>query len=697
MGSREPFLSAIFFFFFLLLFCLGCKCIASELHLHTTQTAVLKVDASLQHARQIPDTLFGIFFEEINHAGAGGIWAELVSNRGFEAGGPHTPSNIDPWSIIGDDSSIFVATDRTSCFSRNTVALRMEVLCDNCPAGGVGIYNPGFWGMNIEDGKTYNLVMYVKSPETVELTVSLTSSDGSQNLASSTIPVSGASNWTKLEQKLVAKGTNRTSRLQITTTKKGVVWFDQVSLMSADTYKGHGFRTELISMMLDLKPRFLRFPGGCFVEGEWLRNAFRWRESIGPWEERPGHFGDVWHYWTDDGLGYYEFLQLSEDLGAAPIWVFNNGISHNDEVDTAAIAPFVKDVLDSLEFARGSADSTWGSVRAAMGHPEPFPVKYVAIGNEDCGKKFYRGNYLKFYNAIREAYPDIQMISNCDASSRPLDHPADLYDFHVYTDSKTLFSMKSAFDRSSRNGPKAFVSEYAVWRSDAGRGSLLASLAEAAFLTGLEKNSDVVQMASYAPLFVNNNDQTWNPDAIVFNSWQQYGTPSYWMQTLFRESSGAMFHPITITSSYSGSLAASAITWQDSENSFLRIINFGSDPVSLTISATGLQARVNALGSTATVITSSNVMDENSFSNPNKVVPVKSQLSNAAEQMQVTLAPNSFSSFDLAPCPVQTRGRDVKQEHKVSDRNTRNTRDVICEYQNAVHICACILKHYCIV
>ncbi|KAK3136038.1 hypothetical protein QOZ80_5BG0427150 [Eleusine coracana subsp. coracana] len=285
-----------------------------------------------------------------------------------------------------------------------------------------------------------------------------------------------------------------------------------------------------------------------------------------------------------------------------------------------------------------------------MGHPEPFPVKYVAIGNEDCGKTFYRGNYLKFYNAIRQAYPDIQMISNCDGSSRPLDHPADLYDFHVYTDSKTLFSMRNTFDGTSRNGPKAFVSEYAVWRSDAGRGSLLASLAEAAFLTGLEKNSDIVQMASYAPLFVNDNDQTWNPDAIVFNSWQHYGTPSYWMQTFFRESSGAMIHPITISSNYSGSLAGSAITWQDSENSFLRVkvVNFGSDPVSLAISTSGLQASVNALGSTATVMTSSNVMDENSFSNPNKVVPVKSELNNAASEMQITLAPHSFSSFDLA-------------------------------------------------
>ncbi|PWZ45940.1 Alpha-L-arabinofuranosidase 1 [Zea mays] len=254
--------------------------------------------------------------QEINHAGAGGIWAKLVSNRGFEAGGLHTPSNIDPWSIIGDDSSVFVETDRTSCFSRNIIALRMEVLCDNCPTGGVGVYNPGFWGMvlilatfkNIEEGKAYNLVMFVKSPETTDLTVSLTSSNGLQNLASATITVSGESNWIKVEQKLVAKGTNKTSRLQITTNKKGVVWFDQVSLMPEDTYKGHGFCTELISMILDLKPRFLRFPGGCFVEGDWLRNAFRWRESIGPWEERPGHFGGVWHYWTDDGLGYYEFL-----------------------------------------------------------------------------------------------------------------------------------------------------------------------------------------------------------------------------------------------------------------------------------------------------------------------------------------------------------------------------------------------------
>ncbi|CAN6278760.1 unnamed protein product [Urochloa humidicola] len=610
--------------------------------------AVIEVDAA-SAGRKIPATLFGVFFEEISHAGSGGLWAELVANRGFEAGACHTPSNIGPWLIIGDNSSIAVAVDRTSCFSRNIVALRMEVLCNDCPAAGVGIYNPGFWGMNIEDGKMYNLVMHVKSLEATNLTISLTSSDGLQKLASVTLEVLGTSNWTKLEQKLVARGTDRTSRLQITTSKKGIVWFDQVSLMPADTYKGHGFRTELMTMLLDLKPRFLRFPGGCFVEGNWLKNSFKWKETIGPWEERPGHYGDVWNYWTDDGLGYYEFLQLTEDLGALPIWVFNAGISHSDAVNSSMIEPFVKDALDGIEFATGSTESTWGSVRASMGHPERFELKFVAIGNENCLNGFYQENYIKFYSAIRDAYPGIQIISNCDSLS--LTHPTNLYDFHIYTNATDLFLKKNKFDMAPRIGPKAFVSEYAVRdEKDPGNATLFAALAEAAFLIALEKNSDAIEMASYAPLLVNNNDRSWLPDAIVFNSWQQYGTPSYWMQMLFRESSGAVIHPVTITSSYSDSLVASAIIWKDTDNSFLRvkIVNFGSHAVNLTVRATGLEASVSAIESRVTVLTSSKVMDGNSFKNPNNVVPVTRELPNAGEEMDALLTPYSFTSFDLA-------------------------------------------------
>ncbi|KAF5475675.1 hypothetical protein F2P56_007455 [Juglans regia] len=660
MGScNVPYMSVLLLCFFIgSFFVPQCLSIGDD----ANQTAFLLVNASEALGRPIPETLFGIFFEEINHAGAGGLWAELVSNRGFEAGGPEIPSNIDPWSIIGDEySSLTLSTERSSCFEHNKVALRMEILCDTegtntCPAGGVGIYNPGFWGMNIEKGKKYKVVLYVRSLGAINVSMSLTGPNGLETLATHDIIASSCevSNWTKMEVLLEANATNPNSRLQLTTTRKGVIWFDQVSAMPMDTYKGHGFRSELAEMLADLKPKFIRFPGGSFVEGDWLRNAFRWKATIGPWEERPGHFGDIWMYWTDDGLGYFEFLQLSEDLGALPVWVFNNGISHNDQVSTSSVMPFVQEALDSIEFARGYPNSTWGSMRAAMGHPEPFDLRHVALGNEDCGKKNYRGNYLKFYNAIKKAYPDVKIITNCDRFSQKLDHPADLYDYHVYKSAKDMFSMAHRFDLISRKGPKAFVSEYAVNGVNAGKGNLLAALAEAAFLIGIEQNSDVVSMASYAPLFVNDNDRRWSPDAVVFNSSQLYGTPSYWAQHFFRESSSAtVLHSTLQTNTSTSQLIASAIMWENSgdNKSYLRIkiVNFGNDTVNLKISVDGLEpnSTIQLSGSTKTVLTSGNPMDENSFNEPTKVKKTQSPLENAGKDMDVILLPYSLTSFDL--------------------------------------------------
>lgn len=621
-------------------------------------TVFFNVEAG-QPGRQIPSTLFGLFFEEINHAGAGGLWAELVSNRGFEAGGPNTPSNIDPWSPIGDEGSVLLATDRSSLFELNKIALRMEILCDSegpnqCPVGGVGVYNPGYWGMNIEEGESYHVVLWVRSTGPVNLSISFTSSDGLNILAASSIIASSSEiqNWTKKEFILKATATDHYARLSLTSSKKGIVWFDQVSAMPVDTFKGHGFRKGLASMLADLKPAFIRFPGGCFVEGVWLRNAFPWRQSIGPWEERPGHFGDVWGYWTDDGLGFYEFLQLAEDLNTLPIWVFNNGISHTDEVSTSTILPFIQDILNGFEFARGSSNSTWGSVRAAMGHPDPFNLKYVAIGNEDCGKQYYRGNYIKFYYAIKLAYPDIQIISNCDASSKPLDHPADLYDYHIYTSASNIFSMVHKFDNAPRSGPKAFVSEYAVTGTDAGHGSLLAAIGEAGFLIGLETNSDVVEMASYAPLFVNVNNRRWNPDAIVFDSWQQYGTPSYWVQQFFRESSGAVLLPVTIQENATSALVASAIRWSSLEDGedYIRVkaVNFGSSLLTLDITISGLPVgSIRSSGSKKTILTSDNLMDENSFDMPQKIAPKATEIVNSGTDINISLPPHSVTVVDL--------------------------------------------------
>ncbi|GLJ39663.1 hypothetical protein SUGI_0810840 [Cryptomeria japonica] len=639
---------------FAVIWCGGIVVIAQQ----QNQTVSLTVDAG-QPIRTIPSTLFGLFFEEINHAGAGGLWAELVSNRGFEAGGPNTPSNIDPWSIIGDEKSVLVVTDRSSIFERNKIALRMEVFCDNegtnqCPEGGVGVYNPGYWGMNIIEGESYRVIMWIMSTDSVNLSVSFTSSDGLQILASSTIIATSfeIQNWMKKELILKAAATDHYASLSLTSSKKGVIWLDQVSAMPLNTFKGHGFRKELAEMLVDLKPQFIRFPGGCFVEGQWLRNAFRWRQSIGPWEERPGHFGDVWDYWTDDGLGYYEFLQLAEDLNALPIWVFNNGISHTDEVSTETIDPFVQDILNGIEFARGPSSSTWGSIRTAMGHPIPFNLKYVAIGNEDCGKKYYRGNYMKFYNAIRMSYPDIKIISNCDGSYRPLDHPADIYDFHIYTSASNIFSMTHQFDHTTRTGPKAFVSEYAVTGKDAGKGSLLAALGEAGFLIGLEINSDIVEMASYAPLFVNTNDRRWNPDAIVFDSWQQYGTPSYWVQQFFKESSGAILLPVSIQGNASSGFVASAIRWKssESEDEYIRVkaVNIGSRELTLDILISGLLSdSINFSNSKLTILTSNDVMDENSFDQPGKVAPKPFTLRNNGTDKSILVPSHSVISIDL--------------------------------------------------
>ncbi|OIV89456.1 hypothetical protein TanjilG_21671 [Lupinus angustifolius] len=479
----------------------------------------------------------------------------------------------------------------------------MKVRCGGkkpCPCSGVGISNPGFWGMNIEEGKKYQIVYYVKASAMADLQISF-AGDYDTKLASVNVIVGNTSNWTRMVNILEANASYHNASLQITTTTKGVYWLDQVSAMPMDTYKGNGFRNDLFQMVAELKPKFLRFPGGCFVEGNTLSNAFRWKDTVGPWEERPGHLNDVWNYWTDDGFGYFEGLQLAEDLNALPVWVFNAGISHTEQVNGSDLSPYVQDALDSIEFARGCASSKWGSVRAAMGHPKPFDLRYVAIGNEDCWKN--------------------------------------------------MFAQSSKFDKTSRSGPKAFVSEYAVWKKDAAMGSLLAAVAEAAFLIGLEKNSDIVEMVCYAPLFLNINDKRWIPDAIVFDSYQHYGTPSYWVQKFFTESSGAIFLPTTLKTNSSNSLIASAINLKGSRDNqnYIRIkaVNFGITPQNLQICVNGLNSTIRQLGSTKTVLTSSNLMDENSFLEPMKVVPHQSPLESAAKEMNVILPPYSVTSFDL--------------------------------------------------
>ncbi|KAL9227985.1 hypothetical protein vseg_003613 [Gypsophila vaccaria] len=632
--------------------------IFGEAYSNNTSPLAIPISVSTSGGRNIPQNFFGVFLEDIAHGVTGGIWAELVANRGFEYGGRHAPSMITPWGRIGDDRSIFIVTELVSPFKNNPVALRMDVLCDhNCPPGGVGVFNPGYWGMNIEDGKAYKLVFFVKATDSLKLTVSLTSSDGSHVLASENVEADAAKveKWTRVELTLNAQGSDPNARLQLTSNKKGTIWLDQVSAMPIDTFRGHGFRKDMVQMVTDLRPRFIRFPGGCFVEGNWLRNAFRWKKTIGPWEERPGHMGDVWNYWSDDGLGFLEYLQLAEDIGAEPIWVINNGIAHRDEVDSSLIDPFVQEMLDSIEFARGSPKSTWGSLRAKYGHPQPFNLQYVAIGNEDCMKWNYRGNYIKFYDALKREYPDIKVISNCDETpSQPLAQPTDIYDFHIYTTIEGIIGNIRTFENKPPGGPKAFVSEYGVTepRDKIANGTFLGALAEAIFLLSLEKNSDAVEMVCYGTLFGNLNDLyfPWAPFAMFFNSHQIYAISSYWVQTFFSDSSGAILLKTTDIQPVPNVLVFySAIKFTDPKDrkTYIRIkvVNFQEGVANIRLTLDGVDAK-NMQGVRKTVLTSPNVWQDNSIDNRRMIIPQTIQWQARGITVDLQVDPFSLTAFD---------------------------------------------------
>ncbi|XP_028782695.1 alpha-L-arabinofuranosidase 2-like [Neltuma alba] len=553
--------------------------------------STLVVDAG-SVGKQISKYFFGAFFEEINHVGAGGLWAELVNKRGFEAGRTTILSSISPWTVIGNRSTINVQNEPTSLFSSNKMAVKLDIHCSSqaeCP-NGVGLSNPGFLGQNIEQGKRYRVVFYLRSLGPINLKVAFIGVDGKE-LTSNNIKAlaSYVASWKRFETILEAHASDVKASLQLTMDQKGVIWLDQVSALPLDTYKGHGLGKGLFQKVADLKPTFLRFPSGCYVEGEYMRNAFRRKNTIGPWEKRIGPF-NVWDYWVDNGFGYLEFLQLFEDLGTTPIWVFNNGISHHDKVNISDIGPMVQEALDGIEFARGPITSRWGKVRASLGHSKPFDLRYVGIGNEDCDKINYQESYLKFHDAIKHAYPDMQIISNCDATKKALDHPAELYGFHIYSNAKQFFSLYTKFDHMPCFGPKAFVSEYAVWNEDAGKGTLLSALGESAFLMGLERNSEVIEMVSYAPLFGNTNNQRWLPDAIVFYSHQSYGTPSYYLQKLFSDSSGAMHLNSTLKAPSSVVASVIAYTSLTEKKNYIKVkvVNFNDNRANFKITLNGL-------------------------------------------------------------------------------------------------------------
>ncbi len=512
------------FTFFLVLFLPFTLALRAQVTFH--------LDAGKRGARISP-LHYGIFFEEINHGGEGGLYAELVRNRSFE----EDASQPVYWTSVG---SATIVLDRNLPLNpQNPTALLLDI---SGAQGGVS--NEGFWGINIVRGTVYHLTLWMRCQEAAyegTVQVELRSAAGS---VLGKAQLSGITHhWQRFTADITASGTAPSGTLAIIGGTPGKLYLDVVSLFPP-TYKGreNGCRIDLAEKLEALQPAFMRFPGGCYVEGNWTAdhpqsNHFQWKQTIGPIEQRPGHYNNNWFYPVTDGLGMMEFLQLCEDLGAEPLYVVNMGMGHAWE--DPDVEPYIQDALDAIEFCNGDATTTWGKRRIELGHPEPFGLRLLEIGNENYWFGPYSDRYGRFRQAIAARYPDIVFIGDGDGITWNLPHHVDIIDQHYYMTPAWFMGEYHRYDSYARDTYKIYVGEYAVTGACGHYGNMNAALGEAVFMCGMENNSDVVTMTSYAPVFCNENNYQWAPDIIRFNASTSYVTPSYYVQQMMSANRGA--------------------------------------------------------------------------------------------------------------------------------------------------------------
>lgn len=523
----------------------------------------LAADADAAGTR-MSDRLYGIFYEDINQAADGGLYAELVRNRSFEFNTVDNPgyTGLTGWSKVergGATGTVAVAAAEP-LNDKNLNYLRLDA--------GIGVSNAGFnSGIVVREGSSYDFSVWARttSPTGTPLAVAVESADGATVFGTTRVTVR-SDTWTKYAGRLTATGSTSAGRLVVLAEGAGTVLLDMVSFFPRDTFKGraNGMRKDIAKKIAALEPSFLRFPGGCVTNvGNYepfpdRRRTYRWKETIGPVEQRPTNF-NFWGYNQSYGIGYFEYFQFAEDVGAEALPVVSvgvNGCGENRPLAEDQLGPWVQDTLDLIEFANGSVHTEWGAVRAAMGHPKPFGLEYVGLGNEEIYPEFYR-NYPHFARAIEAAYPDIKIVTNSGQTSSGTifdrgwefarEQGADLVDEHYYNSPEWFLSNNDRYDSYDRSGPKVFVGEYAS------RGNAFSNaLAEASYLTGIERNSDVVELASYAPLLANVDYVDWTPDLIWYDNDQVYGSTSYYVQKMFSDNVGDAVVPSTYTPPTSG-------------------------------------------------------------------------------------------------------------------------------------------------
>lgn len=612
----------------------------------------------------IQKDMYGVFFEDINFGADGGLYAELIKNRSFEFENP-----FSGWTPFGN----VTLQTKNPCFDKNPNYVRLSY---NKELTGTGLDNEGFKGIGVKAGEKYDFSLYartVSAASPIVLRIELV--DSNHNLfEAKRIEIDGK-NWKKYEVALTPEKTEAKARLRITMETKGSVDLEHISLFPQKTFKNrkNGLREDLAQALKDLNPGVFRFPGGCIVEGTNLATRYQWKNTIGPVENRPINI-NRWNYtfahkkfpdyYQSYGLGFYEYFLLSEDLGAEPLPVLHCGLScqyenddPNENCPVDKLQPYIDDALDLIEFANGPVTSKWGKIRAEMGHPESFNLKYIAIGNEQWAE-VYVERLEPFVKQIRAKYPEILIVggSGPQAEGEQFEYlwpemkrmNVDLVDEHYYRTPEWFLQSAKRYDSYDRNGPKVFAGEYACHPNNR-ENSFLTALCEAAFMTGLERNADIVHLATYAPLFAHVDAWQWRPDLIWFDNLSVVKTPNYYVQQLYGKNPGTHVLPLSMDNepvAGQKDLYATAALDRNTNELIIKVANTGMQHKRIKMNLKGLSAGKHK--ATLTLLHDYDLEAKNTIACPERVKPQESVLEVETPEWNVTLRPFSFSVYRIA-------------------------------------------------
>jgi alpha-L-arabinofuranosidase len=620
-----------------------CSTLVFALHL-AAQAPSLTIDVA-HPSGQVSPTLYGLMTEEINHSYDGGLYAELVSDRALG----HGFGSLVHWTMVArGNSAVEISEDNaTGPSAALTRSLKVSVASatDAAPAG---VENDGFWGIAVRPNTVYSGSFWARTDsDGVPVTASLQNDATGVTAAQTTVAGLG-SDWKEFQYTLKTGDVpvSINNHLILTIARPATVWFNLVSLFPP-TYHGreHGNRADIMELMAAMHPKFLRLPGGNYLEGDHIATRFNWKKTIGPWVDRPTH-PSPWNYRSSDGMGLLEYLEWCEDLKIDPVLAVYAGYSlEGEHVDPGpALDSYVQDAVDEIEYVTGGPDTKWGAERIKDGHPAPFPLHYVEIGNEDWfdGSGSYDGRFAQFFHAIKDRYPNLQLIATAPVKSVT----PDVLDEHFYMAAEESFAQSNHYDKHPRTGPKIFVGEWATREGDP-TPNLQAALADSAWMTGLERNSDLIVMSSYAPLFTNVNPgaMQWAPDLIGYNALSSYGSPSYWAQVMFASSLGTEIVPATLANT--NTRVYTSVTRDAARHKlYVKLVNATSvpEPIRITLDGAGKVAPQAQL----TTLSGKTPNATNSILNPRSVVPVKQSVAVAGPQFTQTFAPYSINVLELS-------------------------------------------------